>query len=57
MGRNLSTRISEHKRAVQHLDMKNALEAHIAENLDNKILWEESTIEEFETNWYKRRVK
>ena len=33
-----TTRISEHKRAVQHLDMKNVLEAHIAENLDNKIL-------------------
>ena len=54
IGRNLSTRMSEHKRAVQYLDMKTA---HIAENFDHKILWEETTIKEFEMNWYKRRVK
>ena len=56
-GRCLSVRISEHKRAVQHLDKSNALAVHITEHMDHQILWEESTIKEFETNWYRRRIK
>ena len=30
---------------------------HIAEHMDHKILWEESTIKEYESNWLKRRIK
>ena len=56
-GRCLSIRISEHKRAVQHLDKSNALAVHIIEHMDHQIQWEESTIIEFESNWYTRRLK
>ena len=56
-GRCLSIRISEHKRAVQHLDKSNALAVHITEHMDHQIQWEESTIIEFESNWYRRRLK
>ena len=53
-GRCLSVRISEHKRAVQQLDRRNALAVHMADHMDHQILWEESTIK---TNWYRRKIK
>ena len=56
-GRCLDIRIAEHRRAVYHLDKKNAMAVHIAEHMDHKILWEESTIKEYESNWLKRRIK
>ena len=43
--------VSEQKRAVQHLDKSNALAIHIAEHIDHQI---QSTIKEFESNWYRR---
>ena len=56
-GRSLSVRISEHKRAVQQLDRKNALAVHMTDHMDHQILWEESIIKEYETNWYRRKIK
>ena len=56
-GRCLSVRISEHKRAVLHLDKRNALAVHMSDHMDHRILWEESAIIEFETNWYQRKIK
>ena len=56
-GRCLSVRITEHKRAVQQLDKRNALAVHMADHMDHQILWEESTIKEYETNWYRRKIK
>ena len=50
-------RITEHRRAVYHLDQKNAMAVHIAEHMDHKFLWEESTIKEFKSNWLKRKIK
>ena len=56
-GRSLSVRISEHRRAVQQLDTKNAIAVHMAEHMDHQILWQDSTIKEYEPNWYRRRIK
>ena len=53
-GRSLSVRISEHKRAVQQLDKKNAIAVHMAEHMNHQILWQDSTIKEYEPNWYTR---
>ena len=29
----------------------------MADHMDHQILWEESTIKEYETNWYRRKIK
>ena len=56
-GRNLATTIDEHKRAVLHLDPKNALAAHIMQNMDHSMQWQNSTIKDYDSNWYRRCVK
>ena len=56
-GRNLTTRTDEHKRAVLHLDSRNALAAHIMQNMDHCIQWQDSTIKDYKSNWYRRCVK
>ena len=56
-GRCLSVRIQEHKRAVRILDTRNTLATHIAEFPDHSIEWEKSSIKEYESNWYRRKVK
>ena len=55
-GRCLDVRIMEHKKAVSHLDQKNAVAVHIAQHMDHKILLEESIIKEFETNWLRSHL-
>ena len=43
-GKREDASVSEHKRAMQQLDKRNALAVHMADHMDNQILWEESTI-------------
>ena len=55
-GRPLKMRITEHKRAVDQSDMKNANAVH-SEEMNLEINWEDSTVIDGERRVKERRIK
>ena len=55
-GRQMKTRIEEHKRAVMKADPNNAIAEHVW-STGHKIQWDETTSIEHDKDWFRRRIK
>ena len=55
-GRQMKTRIEEHKRAVMKADPTNAIAEHLW-NTGHKIQWDETTSNDHDGDWFRRRIK
>ena len=55
-GRPLKTRITEHKRAVNQMDTKNAYAVH-SDVLNHRINWDRSKVIDREKRWKERKIK
>ena len=55
-GRQMKTRIEEHKRAVMKADPNNAIAEHVW-STGHKILWDETISIDHDGDWFRRRIK
>ena len=55
-GRQMKTRIEEHKRAVMKADPNNAIAEHVW-STSHKIQWDETASIDHDGDWFRRRVK
>ena len=55
-GRQMKTRIEEHKRAVMKADPNNAIAEHVW-STGHKIQWDETTSIDHDGDWFRRRIK
>ena len=55
-GRQMKTRIEEHKRAVMKADPNNAIAEHVC-STGHQIQWDETTSIDHDGDWFRRRIK